>query len=83
MCAREDALRTWMRAKRVYLGLTQADVAELVGVDRYTIVKIETGKHGISWDLGCALILELSGAQPKRSTPSDPGSFALPCRVTL
>lgn len=45
------AINTRMKAARVSRGLTQADLATLVGVSRQTISMIESGDHNPTLNL--------------------------------
>ena len=45
---------------RIRLSLTQAKLAEMVGISRQTLVAIESGKRAMSWNtfLSCLLIFQ-------------------------
>lgn len=52
-------LKTQLKTKRDQLGLTQQELAELVGVRRETLTRLEQGKYNpslkLGMDLACAL----------------------------
>jgi putative transcriptional regulator len=49
-----------MKSKRVYLNLSQADLAKKIGVSRQTIVLIESEKYNPSLKLCLAICHELN-----------------------
>jgi len=44
-----------LQAAREKADLTRAELAAKVGISRQTIIAIETGKHGTSFELACRL----------------------------
>lgn len=44
-----------LQAARERAGLTQAELAAMVGISRQTVGAIETGRHGTSFELACKL----------------------------
>lgn len=46
---------TKLAAAREKAGLTRAELAKAVGISRQTIISIESGKHGTSFELACLL----------------------------
>ena len=46
---------------RAKLGLTQEDLADLVGVSRHTVISMETKKRPMTWNTFLSLILIFSG----------------------
>lgn len=47
--------RSFMRQVRKSFGLTQQDVANIIGISRNHLGNIETGKHDPSWEIAVKL----------------------------
>ena len=46
-----ELVGTWLREKRKAKGLSQAELADIMGVEHTTISKVEAGKWAISIDM--------------------------------
>lgn len=53
-----DLLGRRVRALRKRAGLTQSELAEAIGMSRYAIISLETGKH----DIGASRLVSLASA---------------------
>ena len=49
-----------MQMLRGKMGISQADLAEMLGVSRQTINAVENSRHNMSWNLFISLILFFS-----------------------
>ena len=46
---------------RMKLGITQEEIAEIIGVSRHTIISIENKKRPMTWNTYLSLVLVFSG----------------------
>lgn len=67
----EQELGRWIRAKRSHLGISQKELAKRVGIDRYSLLRIESGARRIQWDEAWTIIREL-GTSPIPAPPDEP-----------
>jgi len=52
----------WLKERRVEIGLSQSQFAQLLGIDQATVNKIEAGKWGISIDMLELFCLHFGGS---------------------